>query len=124
MDLFGQFVTMVATARHMDEARVRALADGRAYTGQQAIGLGLVDEIGGESRRGHGCSAKRKSRRICPSPTSSSAACTTGRSARRWASSGRLPGRRCCRRRALGQFGGLTHSEAEISVADQGLILD
>ncbi len=49
MDLFGQFVTMVATARHMDEARVRALADGRAYTGQQAIGLGLVDEIGGES---------------------------------------------------------------------------
>ena len=48
-DLFGQFVTMVATARHMDEAKVRQLADGRAYTGQQAIGLGLVDEIGGES---------------------------------------------------------------------------
>ncbi len=48
-DLFGQFVTMVATARHMDEAKVRQLADGRAYTGQQAIGLGLVDEIGGET---------------------------------------------------------------------------
>ena len=48
-DLFGQFVTMVATARHMDEARVRELADGRAYTGQQALGLGLVDEIGGEA---------------------------------------------------------------------------
>jgi protease-4 len=48
-NLFGQFVTMVATARHMDEAKVRQLADGRAYTGQQAIGLGLVDEIGGEA---------------------------------------------------------------------------
>ena len=48
-DLFGQFVTMVATARHMDEARVRQLADGRAYSGRQALALGLVDEIGGEA---------------------------------------------------------------------------
>jgi protease-4 len=48
MDMYGQFVTMVATARHLDEARVRALADGRAYTGRQALQLGLVDEIGGE----------------------------------------------------------------------------
>ena len=47
-DMFGQFVTMVAQARHMDEARVRELADGRAYTGRQALGLGLVDEIGSE----------------------------------------------------------------------------
>ena len=47
-DLFGQFVTMVSQARHLDEAHVRQLADGRAYTGRQAIGLGLVDEIGGE----------------------------------------------------------------------------
>ena len=47
-DLFGQFVTMVAQGRHMDEARVRQLADGRAYSGRQALALGLVDEIGGE----------------------------------------------------------------------------
>ena len=47
-DLFGQFVTMVAQARHMDEAKVRELADGRAYSGRQALALGLVDEIGGE----------------------------------------------------------------------------
>ena len=47
-DLFGQFVTMVAQARHMDEAKVRGLADGRAYSGRQALALGLVDEIGGE----------------------------------------------------------------------------
>ncbi len=48
-NLFGQFVTMVAQARHLDEARVRQLADGRAYSGQQALELGLVDEIGGEA---------------------------------------------------------------------------
>ena len=47
-DLFGQFVTMVAQGRHMDEAKVRELADGRAYSGRQALALGLVDEIGGE----------------------------------------------------------------------------
>ena len=32
----------------MDAARVRELADGRAYTGRQALKLGLVDAIGGE----------------------------------------------------------------------------
>jgi protease-4 len=39
---------MVAAGRHMDAATVRSLADGRAYTGRQALGLGLVDAIGGE----------------------------------------------------------------------------
>jgi protease-4 len=48
MDLYDQFVVMVATGRHMDPARVRQLADGRAYTGRQALALGLVDVIGGE----------------------------------------------------------------------------
>jgi protease-4 len=33
----------------MDAARVRELGDGRAYTGRQALKLGLVDEIGGET---------------------------------------------------------------------------
>ncbi len=47
-DLFGQFVTIVAQGRHLDEAKVRELADGRAYDGRQALTLGLVDEIGGE----------------------------------------------------------------------------
>ena len=47
-DMYDQFVAMVAAGRHMDEAKVRALADGRAYTGKQALGLGLVDAIGGE----------------------------------------------------------------------------
>ncbi len=47
-DLYEQFVAMVAAGRHMDPARVRALGDGRAYTGHQALPLGLVDQIGGE----------------------------------------------------------------------------
>ncbi len=47
-DLYEQFVAMVADGRHMDPARVRELADGRAYTGRQALPLGLVDQIGGE----------------------------------------------------------------------------
>lgn len=48
MDLFEQFVSMVAAGRHMDVAKVRSLADGRAYTGRQALTLGLVDQIGAE----------------------------------------------------------------------------
>lgn len=48
MDLYGQFVDMVAAGRHMTADRVRQLADGRAYTGRQALALGLVDQIGDE----------------------------------------------------------------------------
>lgn len=35
MDMYDQFVGMVATGRHMDADAVRALADGRAYTRRQ-----------------------------------------------------------------------------------------
>jgi protease-4 len=48
-DMYDQFVEMVAAGRHMDTEKVRSLADGRAYTGRQALRLGLVDAIGGES---------------------------------------------------------------------------
>jgi protease-4 len=47
MNLYDQFVAMVAQGRHMSVADVRSLADGRAYTGQQALPLHLVDQIGG-----------------------------------------------------------------------------
>ncbi len=47
-DMYDQFVGMVAVGRHMDAAKVRTLADGRAYSGRQAQVLGLVDEIGGD----------------------------------------------------------------------------
>lgn len=48
MDMYDQFVAMVAQGRHMDPAKVRELGDGRAYTGRQALHLGLIDAIGGE----------------------------------------------------------------------------
>ena len=47
-DMYDQFVQMVAAGRHMDADKVRSLGDGRAYTGRQALALGLVDAIGGE----------------------------------------------------------------------------
>jgi protease-4 len=46
-DMFGVFVDMVAERRGMDTETVRQLADGRVYTGRQAVANGLIDEIGG-----------------------------------------------------------------------------
>jgi protease-4 len=48
-DMYDQFVTIVATGRHMEPAKVRELADGRAYTGRQALALGLIDQLGDET---------------------------------------------------------------------------
>ncbi len=45
-EIYDEFVKTVAAGRKMEESRVRALADGRVYTGLQAKNLGLVDEIG------------------------------------------------------------------------------
>lgn len=45
-DLYEQFIAVVAEGRRMDKERVRQLADGRIYTGNQAKALGLVDELG------------------------------------------------------------------------------
>ena len=47
-DMHEQFAAMVAAGRRMEPARVAELADGRAFTGRQALKLGLVDAIGGE----------------------------------------------------------------------------
>ena len=47
-DLQGRFVAIVAAGRRMPEERVRELADGRVFTGRQALAAGLVDAIGGE----------------------------------------------------------------------------
>ncbi len=45
-DIYEQFIKVVAAGRKLDEQRVRQLADGRIYTGNQARELGLVDELG------------------------------------------------------------------------------
>jgi protease-4 len=47
-DLHAQFVAMVVTGRRMEPDRARALADGRVFTGRQALEAGLIDAIGGE----------------------------------------------------------------------------
>ena len=65
MDMYDQFVGMVAAGRHMDAARVRQLADGRAYTGRQALQLGLIDAIGGEQDARRGSPKRRACRRTC-----------------------------------------------------------
>jgi protease-4 len=45
-NMYNQFVTAVSTGRKMNVENVRKLADGRVYTGQEAMGNGLIDEIG------------------------------------------------------------------------------
>ena len=45
-DMYNQFVEVIAEGRHLDQAKVRQLADGRIYTGRQAKEAGLVDELG------------------------------------------------------------------------------
>ena len=45
-DIYGQFVNVVAQGRNMPVERVRAIADGRVFTGRQAKTAGLVDELG------------------------------------------------------------------------------
>lgn len=45
-DVLGQFVEAVARGRNMETARVRPLADGRIFSGAQALKAGLVDRLG------------------------------------------------------------------------------
>jgi protease-4 len=44
---YDAFIERVALGRQMEERRVRELAQGRVYTGQKAMMLGLVDGLGG-----------------------------------------------------------------------------
>jgi protease-4 len=45
-DAYEEFVQIVADGRGMSTERVKELADGRVYTGEQALDLGLVDQLG------------------------------------------------------------------------------
>lgn len=47
-DVYEQFVQKIVAHRKMDEARAHELADGRVYTGAQAVKLNLIDAIGGQ----------------------------------------------------------------------------
>ena len=48
MDTYDWFVGLVAERRGIPPEEARRLADGSIFTGQQGLGLKLVDEIGGE----------------------------------------------------------------------------
>ncbi|MBW2369990.1 MAG: signal peptide peptidase SppA [Deltaproteobacteria bacterium] len=42
----GQFVRAISTGRNMPLEKVDALADGRIFTGEQALEMGLIDRLG------------------------------------------------------------------------------
>ena len=44
--MHARFVRLVVESRKLPEERVRALADGRIYTADQALAAGLVDRLG------------------------------------------------------------------------------
>jgi protease-4 len=45
-DVHSQFIEAVAKGRNLPEADVKAIADGRIFTGRQALQLKLVDQLG------------------------------------------------------------------------------
>ncbi len=47
VDFYGSFTGLVAEGRDMDVAAVHEIAQGRVWTGTQALENGLVDELGG-----------------------------------------------------------------------------
>ncbi|MEO7027592.1 MAG: S49 family peptidase, partial [Caulobacteraceae bacterium] len=45
--IYAGFIARVADGRRMSPDRVRQIAAGRVWTGEQALSLGLVDQLGG-----------------------------------------------------------------------------
>jgi len=45
-DIYDQFLQVIAKGRNMEYEQVKALADGRIFTGRQAKEVGLVDALG------------------------------------------------------------------------------
>ena len=45
-ETYEEFIEVIAAGRDLSEAEVRELADGRVFSGRQAIDNGLVDELG------------------------------------------------------------------------------
>jgi protease-4 len=46
-NMYGQFVHDVAAGRHTTDDKIRPLATGQVWTGQQSLPLGLIDKVGG-----------------------------------------------------------------------------
>jgi protease-4 len=47
-DSFAWFRDLVKTRRQMDDVALQSVSDGRVFTGRQALGLKLIDELGDE----------------------------------------------------------------------------
>jgi protease-4 len=45
--VYEDFTTKVASGRKLEQAKVLTIAKGRIWTGEDALGLGLVDALGG-----------------------------------------------------------------------------
>jgi protease-4 len=45
-DAYAQFFDAVREGRHLSPEKLKAIADGRIFTGRQALQVGLVDELG------------------------------------------------------------------------------
>ncbi len=60
LDLYEMFVGLVKERRQFDDAKAKKLADGRVYTGRQALKNGLLDSLGGEAAARQWLAEKRK----------------------------------------------------------------
>jgi len=45
-NMYSQFVHAVADGRHVKDSDIKPIADGRVWTGEQALGMKLVDQLG------------------------------------------------------------------------------
>jgi protease-4 len=91
---YQQFVAAVATGRGLTEDQVRSFADGRIFSGAQAMALGLVDALGDEE------SARRLAAELAGLDPRHAKPVTFGRPPKRFA--GVIPGRALLR--SLGEF--------------------
>lgn len=81
---YGQFVGVVADGRNLTTDQVKTFADGRVFSGEQALALGLVDELGDEEH------ARRLTAKIADLDEEKSRPITLGKERRKL--SGLLPG--------------------------------
>ena len=49
-EIYGRFLDHVSEGRELSRAAVEAVAEGRVWTGADALAVGLVDELGGIDR--------------------------------------------------------------------------
>lgn len=63
---FTWFKTLVRERRGFDDARLAAVADGRIFSGSQALSLGLVDQLGSEEQARQWLESERRIARNLP----------------------------------------------------------